>query len=71
MSDSMGRKLLNAVERTAGYSHSGYLLNGLTGPGPFAAPQFLAPVWHPDLRLSPPLSRAEREAFDRIAAWLR
>ncbi|QKV75085.1 hypothetical protein [Amycolatopsis sp. Hca4] len=71
MSDSMGRKLLNAVERSAGYSHSGYLLNGLTGPGPFAAPAFLAPVWHPDLRLSPALSRHERETFERITAWLR
>ncbi|MGW4524473.1 hypothetical protein [Amycolatopsis sp. NPDC004378] len=71
MSDSMGKRLLHAVERTAGFSHSGYLLNGLTGPGPFAAPRFLAPVRHPDLRLSPPLSRHEREAFERITAWLR
>lgn len=67
--DPMLRKLLNAMERTAGYSHTGYLLNGLTGPGPFAAPANLAPVWHPDLRLQPPLSRRERETFERLTAW--
>jgi len=51
-----------------GYGRGGFLLGGPYGPGQFTPPSYLAPAWHPDRLMLPPLSDAERATFRQLTS---
>ncbi len=60
-------RFLNAMVGTAaGYGRGGQLANGPYGPGRFEPPSYLAPAWHPDWLMLPPLGDDERETFRQL-----
>lgn len=62
-------RFLSAMTGAAlGYGRGGFLLGGPYGPGQFTPPSYLAPAWHPDRLMLPPLSAAERATFRQLTS---